>query len=1340
MKKLLGIRVFSILTIFLLLLSTLVIGVLNAHTVTKFKDGSTEATITLPGPAKLEVEIPEDANVTTATVDISTVDYGDKYARNPELRITDISDPVVWAYKDVGYGDFGHQIYFNNSVPFNEIKYKPGRIDKTTGIYLPQGAKINSAKINLTGTEYDYWEPGVIQLNPADWGYSPPFDMDPYLTVWNNKIICFFRTYNWDQTNQTDGDLVLNYSADGVNWQPSLTELSPVPDTEIPYLGGLRCGDYHPAPIVRESNGDLWVTWGSESDYIGNGVGLTDGMDRDIIISKITNLDNPPSSYTEITHPTLNAAEDTYSNNTDSYPWAKDDRRPQIAEFNGKMYVTWVANNTGNETFKGDRIGDIMVSSSSSGSSWGPGINLCDGDPWYSVDYWPQIMEFNGKLYIIWVTNNSQISNGTDWDIVYRTTSDGSNWDAPKELSPIDDGDWSDDDCKWVKYGTELYAVWRTKNPDITNGQDFDIVMRCTTDGNTWGEYIDIGKSLEGAFDNKPFPVVFDNELYIFWRAERDGNGGVFVRNYHGDTDTFGEEQQVHIRKGEGDNYYITAVPFNNKLYVAWVTQDDTLTEDDDADVVVRRMTPSNLPILVKLDVGSDGDYEFNSGLSASTVTIDITSEIQSLVNDPPSSIVQFTDAYGNKMVNISLLLDITGPGKVMIDGLDIDYDATLTTRNFNVHMNEYIINRKDTAVDGIISVPLTVNAQNDAKIKLSNLQVEYGIKPAITVLTPVTGRTDALENYFDINWTDYDPDDDALVSLYFDEDKKGYDGTLIVKDLTELDEVDVDTYTWTWDSETMEDGDYYIYAKITDGKDSAWDYSDGYVHIEVREITKPTIDILTPKKKDELAWKSYEIKWTDEDPDSNAKIKLYYNSPPYDIENWAQIDIDQDGFVTSSDIIYEDEDGISDTYKWDISNFTEGSQYKVKAYIEDSDGLNHTDESTGNILITQIPAPKNLSIAGGKKVNEGEWETHDLYPQLEWEPPEIVLDMYYYGDLHEGTTSADKIIFTFNTTDVTIPVSTQLEYGKTYYVTLYAQSILGAQSPTISMTFDVVNHKPTGPVLQINPAKPFSSSTLTCEILNGSIDEDNDPIEYSYKWYKNDEHQAEFDDQVTISSDKTKKNEVWKCEVMPFDGIENGTSSEVSVTIMNSKPSITINSPDPGMKIKSSDRVPISGSISDGDGDSIEYKITSSIDGTLRDKTSYTGGLFTLSKKLSPGEHNITVWASDGENEVTQKRVITVEKADEDEDEEFMMTVGISLIIIVIIVIIIVLLVIRKRRRRGEEIPPPIEEYPAEEGEEDATFDEYGEFKKPEDEEAAATETSTPPPAEEKPPETETK
>jgi hypothetical protein len=100
---------------------------------------------------------------------------------------------------------------------------------------------------------------------------------------------------------------------------------------------------------------------------------------------------------------------------------------------------------------------------------------------------------------------------------------------------------------------------------------------------------------------------------------------------------------------------------------------------------------------------------------------------------------------------------------------------------------------------------------------------------PNILILTPEVGADLAHESYI-IKWVDSDPDDDAKISLYHDSDQKGLDGVLIASDISENDETDY----FTWDTKNLQEGEYYIYAVISDGVNPAgYDYSNGFLRID---------------------------------------------------------------------------------------------------------------------------------------------------------------------------------------------------------------------------------------------------------------------------------------------------------------------------------------------------------------------------------------------------------------------------------------------------------------------------------------------------------------------------
>jgi RHS repeat-associated protein len=104
-------------------------------------------------------------------------------------------------------------------------------------------------------------------------------------------------------------------------------------------------------------------------------------------------------------------------------------------------------------------------------------------------------------------------------------------------------------------------------------------------------------------------------------------------------------------------------------------------------------------------------------------------------------------------------------------------------------------------------------------------------VTPTITILEP-DGIDDLAHSSFVIQWDDGDNDDNAMISLYYDVDGSGEDGTFIVSGLSEdPDGEGHDEYLW--DTTEVPEGDYYVYGVIDDGKnDPTIQYSQGTVTI----------------------------------------------------------------------------------------------------------------------------------------------------------------------------------------------------------------------------------------------------------------------------------------------------------------------------------------------------------------------------------------------------------------------------------------------------------------------------------------------------------------------------
>lgn len=86
---------------------------------------------------------------------------------------------------------------------------------------------------------------------------------------------------------------------------------------------------------------------------------------------------------------------------------------------------------------------------------------------------------------------------------------------------------------------------------------------------------------------------------------------------------------------------------------------------------------------------------------------------------------------------------------------------------------------------------------------------------------------TEIGENRFTIEWKAVDPDDTPTLALYYDSDGEGSDGRLIAQGL------DPSTASYDWNGSQVPSGDYYVYARIDDLRNTpAIDYAEEPVSV----------------------------------------------------------------------------------------------------------------------------------------------------------------------------------------------------------------------------------------------------------------------------------------------------------------------------------------------------------------------------------------------------------------------------------------------------------------------------------------------------------------------------
>ncbi len=253
---------------------------------------------------------------------------------------------------------------------------------------------------------------------------------------------------------------------------------------------------------------------------------------------------------------------------------------------------------------------------------------------------------------------------------------------------------------------------------------------------------------------------------------------------------------------------------------------------------------------------------------------------------------------------------------------------------------------------------------------------------PAINIVEPDGVGDIATESYV-ITWADSDPDDDAQILLFFDDDASGEDGTLLTPIALSEDDM---SNQYPWDVSTVTPGDYYIYARIQDSSNPAVvAYSSGPLTVipPVSNVA-PTITILEPDGVGDTTAGSYLVTWTDDDPDHDATIDLFY---------------DADNGGTNGEPIaggLSENDG-ADSFLWDTSGVPDGNYY-VYAVIDDGVDPAVVSYSAGPVTVDSTP-PRIAGVGSTEDTGDGQllegelasvniWQLLVTFDEAMWNPP----------------------------------------------------------------------------------------------------------------------------------------------------------------------------------------------------------------------------------------------------------------------------------------------------------------------------------------------------------------
>jgi hypothetical protein len=180
-------------------------------------------------------------------------------------------------------------------------------------------------------------------------------------------------------------------------------------------------------------------------------------------------------------------------------------------------------------------------------------------------------------------------------------------------------------------------------------------------------------------------------------------------------------------------------------------------------------------------------------------------------------------------------------------------------------------------------------------------------------------------------------------------------------------------------------------------------------------------------------------------------------------------------------------------------------------------------------------------------------------------------------------------------------------------------------------------NSPPTQPAaFSITPDQPKTTDDLVGPAPStlGSTDPDGDTVQYIYKWLKGDTEQTAYRDNRTVPASATAKGETWTLQITAFDGELESSSTQDSVTIVNSAPQIA---DIPDQTGKEGEEFSYTVSATDPDNDPLTFSIqTDYTDGTPPQINPSTGEITWTLPEVGPDGLivQITVIASDGEAE----------------------------------------------------------------------------------------------------------
>ena len=175
-------------------------------------------------------------------------------------------------------------------------------------------------------------------------------------------------------------------------------------------------------------------------------------------------------------------------------------------------------------------------------------------------------------------------------------------------------------------------------------------------------------------------------------------------------------------------------------------------------------------------------------------------------------------------------------------------------------------------------------------------------------------------------------------------------------------------------------------------------------------------------------------------------------------------------------------------------------------------------------------------------------------------------------------------------------------------------------------------NQPPRITSVDVKPLTLKAGDVLTTEVT--ASDPDGDQVSLTYQWFKNDEPISETSNVLALKRPDFKRGDKIVLNVVPDDGITQGSPGRMTVTVGNSPPEIT-SSPNEGRIVNGIYTYHVRAS--DADGDTLTYAIKAGPQGVAVNPST---GLIQWSVPQGfKDETSLAVSVSDGQGGETEQR-----------------------------------------------------------------------------------------------------